>query len=110
MPSGATTGTHEALELRDGDPARYGGKGVMKAVANVEDELAGVLVGQEAADQAVVDRTMIELDGTPNKGAPRRQRHPRLLAGGGPRRGGRGRPAALPLPGRGAPPTACRCR
>jgi enolase len=68
VPSGASTGTLEAIELRDGDPSAYGGKGVMKAVANVEDELAGVLIGQEASDQAVVDRTMIELDGTPNKG------------------------------------------
>jgi enolase len=68
VPSGASTGTLEALELRDADPGAYGGKGVLKAVANVEDELAGVLIGQDAADQTVVDRTMIELDGTPNKG------------------------------------------
>jgi enolase len=67
VPSGASTGAFEALELRDGDPSVYGGKGVMKAVANVEDELAGVLVGREASDQAVIDRTMIEFDGTPNK-------------------------------------------
>src|SRR5262245_33799060 len=68
VPSGASTGTLEAIELRDGDPSAYGGKGVMKAVANGEDELASILIGQEASDQAVVDRTMIELDGTPNKG------------------------------------------
>jgi enolase len=67
VPSGASTGAYEALELRDGDTAAFGGKGVMKAVANVEDELAGVLVGQDAAVQAVIDRTMIEFDGTPNK-------------------------------------------
>jgi enolase len=67
VPSGASTGAHEALELRDGDPSAYGGQGVLKAVANVEDELAGVLVGREAAGQAAIDRTMIELDGTPNK-------------------------------------------
>ena len=67
VPSGASTGAFEALELRDGDGSAYAGKGVMKAVANVEDELAGVLVGREASDQAVVDRTMIEFDGTPNK-------------------------------------------
>jgi len=67
VPSGASTGAFEALELRDGDASVYGGKGVMKAVANVEDELAGVLVGREASDQAVIDRTMIEFDGTPNK-------------------------------------------
>jgi enolase len=67
VPSGASTGAFEAPELRDGDASVYGGKGVMKAVANVEDELAGVLVGREASDQAVIDRTMIEFDGTPNK-------------------------------------------
>ena len=67
VPSGASTGAYEALELRDGDTSAFGGKGVMKAVANVEDELAGVLVGQDAAVQAVIDRTMIEFDGTPNK-------------------------------------------
>jgi enolase len=67
VPSGASTGAHEALELRDGDPSAFGGRGVLKAVANVEDELAGVLVGRDAADQALIDRTMIELDGTPNK-------------------------------------------
>src|SRR4249920_2893351 len=67
VPSGASTGAYEALELRDGDTSAFGGKGVMKAVANVEDELAGVLVGQDAAMQAVIDRTMIEFDGTPNK-------------------------------------------
>ena len=67
VPSGASTGAHEALELRDGDPSAFGGRGVLKAVANIEDELAGVLVGREAAQQALIDRTMIELDGTPNK-------------------------------------------
>ena len=67
VPSGASTGAFEALELRDGDPQVYAGKGVSKAVANVEDELAGVLVGREASQQAVIDRTMIEFDGTPNK-------------------------------------------
>ncbi len=68
VPSGASTGAFEAVELRDGASRAFSGKGVLKAVANVEDELAGVLIGLEAADQAVVDRTMIELDGTPNKG------------------------------------------
>jgi enolase len=67
VPSGASTGAFEAHELRDDDAAAYAGKGVLKAVANVEDELASVLVGREATDQAIVDRTMIELDGTPNK-------------------------------------------
>ncbi len=67
VPSGASTGAHEALELRDGDSSAFGGRGVLKAVANVEDELAGVLMGREAGAQALIDRTMIELDGTPNK-------------------------------------------
>jgi enolase 1/2/3 len=67
VPSGASTGAFEALELRDGDGQLFAGKGVMKAVANVEDELAGVLVGRDASEQAVIDRTMIEFDGTPNK-------------------------------------------
>ncbi len=67
VPSGASTGAFEALELRDGDAQVFGGKGVMKAVANVEDELAGVLMGRDASQQAVIDRTMIEFDGTPNK-------------------------------------------
>ena len=68
VPSGASTGAFEAVELRDGEAGVYNGKGVLKAVANVQDELAGALVGREATDQAVIDRTMIELDGTPNKG------------------------------------------
>jgi enolase len=68
VPSGASTGTHEALELRDGEGSVYWGKGVMKAVANVEDELFAALVGLEADDQSTVDRTMTELDGTANKG------------------------------------------
>jgi enolase len=67
VPSGASTGTHEALELRDGDPQAFGGKGVLKAVANVEDELAGALAGRDASDQDGIDRTMIELDGTATK-------------------------------------------
>ncbi|MCB0872511.1 MAG: phosphopyruvate hydratase [Actinobacteria bacterium] len=68
VPSGASTGAFEAVELRDGDGSAFGGKGVTKAVANVDDELAGALVGMDAGGQAVIDRTMIELDGTPNKG------------------------------------------
>ncbi|HWH14984.1 MAG TPA: phosphopyruvate hydratase [Miltoncostaeaceae bacterium] len=68
VPSGASTGAFEALELRDRDPGAYSGKGVLKAVANVQDELAGALIGLEASDQSVVDRTMLELDGSPTKG------------------------------------------
>ena len=67
VPSGASTGVHEAVELRDGDPKRYGGKGVTKAVANVEGEIAKRLLGFEIDDQRRLDEAMIELDGTPNK-------------------------------------------
>ena len=66
-PSGASTGSREAIELRDGDPKRYLGKGVMKAVGHVNGELAKLLVGQASQDQAALDQRMIELDGTPNK-------------------------------------------
>jgi enolase len=68
VPSGASTGEHEAWELRDGDKARFGGKGVLKAVANVNTKIARELLGHDALDQVGVDRTMIDLDGTPNKG------------------------------------------
>ena len=67
VPSGASTGVHEALELRDGDASRYGGKGVRKAVAHVHDMLAPTVVGMNALDQAAVDRRMIALDGTATK-------------------------------------------
>src|SRR5262245_47301248 len=67
VPSGASTGRHEAHELRDGDPRRYGGKGVRRAVANVREAIAPKLVGTPAADQALIDRTLIALDGTPDK-------------------------------------------
>ena len=66
-PSGASTGSREAVELRDKDPKRYGGKGVTRAVANVNSELRGALIGHQAADQPGVDRLMVQLDGTPNK-------------------------------------------
>ena len=68
VPSGASTGEHEALELRDGDADRYSGKGVQMAVQSIEDRIAPALDGLVAADQITIDRTMIELDGTPNKG------------------------------------------
>jgi enolase len=67
VPSGASTGVHEALELRDGDKNRFGGKGVLKAVQNVNDTIAHALTGREAATQADLDQTMLSLDGTPNK-------------------------------------------
>src|SRR5437660_8538147 len=68
VPSGASTGEHEAVELRDGDKARYLGKGVLKAVENVNGEIADTLANMDASDQREIDRKMIELDGTENKG------------------------------------------
>ena len=67
VPSGASTGENEALELRDGDKKRYGGKGVLKAVANVNNVIAPAVIGMSALDQRGIDKTMIELDGTPTK-------------------------------------------
>jgi enolase len=67
VPSGASTGVHEAVELRDGDPERYGGKGVLKPVANVHDVIQPAVKGMDAADQRAVDERMLELDGTANK-------------------------------------------
>jgi len=68
VPSGASTGAHEAVELRDGDPARYGGKGVLDAVANVNTEIGEAIAGFDALDQPGLDRLLIVLDGSPNKG------------------------------------------
>jgi enolase len=68
VPSGASTGEHEAVELRDGDKSRYLGKGTLKAVGNINDEIAPAVMGMEASRQIEVDRKMIALDGTPNKG------------------------------------------
>ena len=67
VPSGASTGVHEALELRDGDKQRYGGKGVLKAVANVNDVIADALFGWDATEQKAIDAELLTLDGTPNK-------------------------------------------
>ncbi|WKF85747.1 phosphopyruvate hydratase [Lacticaseibacillus pantheris] len=68
VPSGASTGEHEAVELRDGDKDRFGGKGVLKAVANVNDKIAKAVIGMDVTDQRAIDQAMIDLDGTPNKG------------------------------------------
>src|SRR4051795_4432023 len=68
VPSGASTGAHEAVELRDGDTKRYGGKGVRKAVDAVNGEIFDAIGGMEAQAQAKIDETLIALDGTPNKG------------------------------------------
>src|SRR3954468_3770250 len=65
VPSGASTGEHEAIELRDGDKTRYGGKGVKKAVSNVIDQIAPAVVGMDAADQVALDKKLLALDGTP---------------------------------------------
>jgi L-alanine-DL-glutamate epimerase-like enolase superfamily enzyme len=67
VPSGASTGSREALELRDADPKRYGGKGVLGAVKNVETAIAPALLGKDASEQREADKLMCELDGTPNK-------------------------------------------
>ncbi len=67
VPSGASTGSHEALELRDGDKKNYGGKSVLKAVANVNDAIAKAVIGKDAGDQRAIDTIMLDLDGTPNK-------------------------------------------
>ena len=68
VPSGASTGENEAVELRDGDKSKYMGKGVLKAVENVNDEIAPEIIGFSALDQRLIDKIMIELDGTHNKG------------------------------------------
>ena len=95
VPSGASTGAFEAVELRDCDKSRYLGKGTLDAVAHVNDEIADVLIGLEAEDQRMVDAVMIEADGTENKGALWRERHPGRVSGRAPR-----------LPRR---PPSCRC-
>lgn len=68
VPSGASTGAHEAVELRDGDKSRYLGKGVLQAVKNVNETIAPEVIGMDALDQLGIDKMMIALDGTPNKG------------------------------------------
>ena len=67
VPSGASTGSREAIELRDGDAGRYLGKGVLRAVENVNTEIAEAIIGLDAEEQAFIDRTLVELDGTENK-------------------------------------------
>ena len=67
VPSGASTGAHEAVELRDGDKSRYGGKGVRNAIRNIEGEILEAIGGLDATEQVKIDNIMIDLDGTPNK-------------------------------------------
>ena len=74
VPSGASTGAFEAVELRDGDADRYQGKGVMRAVDHVNKECAEAVIGMDAFDQRALDAALIAVDGTPNKGKPRRER------------------------------------
>ena len=100
VPSGASTGVHEAVELRDGDKGRYGGKGVLKAVANVNDVLAEELLGYSALDQIAIDEAMLALDGTAQQGQPGRQRHSRRQPGHGQGRCRCAGDPALPLSGR----------
>src|SRR5207344_3219276 len=68
VPSGASTGAHEAVELRDGDKKRYLGRGTVNAVNNVNDRIAPAILGEDASDQTAIDRLLIDLDGTSNKG------------------------------------------
>ena len=68
VPSGASTGSREAIELRDGDASRYGGKGVLRAIENINTEISEAIMGLDASEQAYIDKTLIELDGTDNKG------------------------------------------
>ncbi len=68
MPSGASTGEYEAVELRDGDKSRYNGKGVLKAVENVNEVIAEELIGYDVTEQVLIDKPLIDLDGTENKG------------------------------------------
>ena len=72
VPSGASTGSREAIELRDGDKSRYLGKGVLKAVQNINVEIAETILGLDASEQAFLDKTLIDLDGTHNKARDRK--------------------------------------
>ena len=110
VPSGASTGAHEAVELRDGDKNRYLGKGVLKAVDNVNDVIAPRLLGQDALDQVGIDQLLLDLDGTPNKAKLGANAILGVSLAVGPRRGRVGRPAALPLPRRHQRQATCPCR
>ena len=97
VPSGASTGSREAIELRDGDARRYGGKGVLKAVESVNTEISEAIVGLDASEQAFIDKTLIDLDGTENKSRLGANAHAGGVDGGGQGRGRGVRPAAVPL-------------
>ena len=97
VPSGASTGAHEAVELRDGDSKRYGGKGVLNAVRNVNEILGPALEGLDATSQREIDDEFIAIDATPNKGNARRERSARCFACDGACCGGESRYSALPV-------------
>ena len=97
VPSGASTGVHEAVELRDGDSDRYGGKGVLQAVGHVNSAIASSLAGIDATDQRLVDATLVELDGSDNKGNLGANAILGRIARDGEGRRRRLRPRALPL-------------
>ena len=109
MPSGASTGEFEAVELRDGGDA-CGGKGVTRAVANVNGELADAVNGLDAADQAALDRAMIELDGTPNKARLGANAILGVSLAAAKATATEAGSAALALPRRRRRRTCCRCR
>ena len=100
VPSGASTGEHEAWELRDGDATRYQGKGVTKAVDNIRNIIAPALIGLEATEQTTADALMNSLDGTFNKAKLGGQRHSGRFPGACQGCGGPAAPAPVPLPGR----------
>ena len=100
VPSGASTGVHEAVELRDGDKSRYLGKGTLKAVENVNDIIAEKILGWDAFDQVGLDKTLIELDGTPNKGKLGANAILGVSMAVARAAAESGRPSALPVPGR----------
>ena len=110
MPSGASTGEHEALELRDGDKKRWLGKGVQKAVDNVNQTLGPAVIGMDSLDQAAVDQVLLDADGTPNKSKLGANAILGVSHGGGARRGRRGGPAAVALPRRACRRASCRRR
>ena len=109
-PSGASTGSREALELRDGDPKRYFGKGVTKAVAHVNGEIRAALVGREALDQAALDRCLIELDATATKSQPGANAIRAVSIAGSEGRSTIHRRSPLPADRRNTRPRACRYR
>ena len=110
VPSGASTGSREAIELRDGDKSRYLGKGVLKAVENVNTEICEAIIGLDVEDQAFIDQTMIDLDGTENKSRLGANAMLAVSMACARCRRRTGRPAAVPLPRRCRADGSCRCR